>query len=84
MNGSGEEKPPAPPTRLQWASQKSEMQPQKPLPSVPDPEKKQKKLLKYIFTGNDDRCKFLFQLSELRLILLFILLLCFLVALSLT
>ena len=51
MNGSGEEKPPAPPARLQGASQRSDMQTHKPLPQVPETEKKKKKL-KYIFTGD--------------------------------
>jgi len=50
MNGSGDEKPPAPPARLQGASQRVDMQTHKPLPSVP--EEKKKKKLKYIFTGD--------------------------------
>ena len=52
MDGSGEEKPPAPPARLHGASQRGEMQTHKPLPSVPETEKSKKKKLKYIFTGD--------------------------------
>ena len=52
MDGSGEEKPPAPPARLQGASQRGDLQTHKPLPSVPETEKKKKTKLKYIFTGD--------------------------------
>ena len=58
MDGSGDDKPPAPPVRQHGASQRvADMQTNKPLPSVP--EEKKKKKLKYIFTGDSDKCEFI-------------------------
>uniref|UniRef100_F6ZCE0 non-specific serine/threonine protein kinase n=1 Tax=Ciona intestinalis TaxID=7719 RepID=F6ZCE0_CIOIN len=53
MDSDSEDKPPAPPVRMTSASHKGDMQTSKPLPSVPETEKKKKKNLKNIFIGDD-------------------------------
>uniref|UniRef100_H2ZB83 non-specific serine/threonine protein kinase n=1 Tax=Ciona savignyi TaxID=51511 RepID=H2ZB83_CIOSA len=53
MDSDSDDKPPAPPVRLTSASHKGDMQTLKPLPSVPETEKKKKKNLKNIFIGDD-------------------------------
>ena len=54
MDSDGDDKPPAPPVRL--ASHKESMQPPlKPLPSVPEHERKKKKFK--VFLIGEDKCK---------------------------
>lgn len=82
MDSDSEDKPPAPPARLtSTMHNKGDMQSHKPLPSVPETEKKKKKIFKQIFIG-EDKCNlnninFIEMACDKRLVHLYIYFCCF-------